>query len=66
MVAFTTTRAQQFRVALAYKRMTAKDFAKEQGISAAHLSFVLSGKRNSNKLTEVIDRFIKLYYRGAD
>lgn len=52
------SRKRRFRSALALADMTAAEFAEINGVTPAHLSFVLSGKRTSARILEAIDRFI--------
>lgn len=51
-------RKRKFRAALALKGLTAAEFAAMNGFTAQHLSYVLSGKRTSAPVLELVDRFI--------
>lgn len=51
-------RRKLFRAALALVGKTQADFAAEQGVKPGHLSQVVSGKRESQRLTAEIAAFI--------
>lgn len=53
-----TSRKQLFRAALAIADLTAAQWAKREGITPVHLSFVLGEKRESRSLIEKVDAFI--------
>lgn len=46
------------KAALAYAGMSVGDFCESQNVTRTHLHLVLSGERESAKLTAAIDRFI--------
>lgn len=52
-----STRRKRFLAALALEGMDQRDFAAVAGVSAGHLSLVLSGKRESGSLVDKIDAF---------
>lgn len=54
-----TSRKQLFRAALAIASLTAEQWADNEGVTAGHVSQVLSGKRDSRALTEKIDAFTR-------
>lgn len=56
-------RKAHFEASLALARTTARDWAKEHGVTAGHLSKVLKGERESASLTEKIDGFIAEHLR---
>jgi len=58
-------RKARFRAALALAEMTAADWAQEQGVTKAHLSQVLDGKRESLRLMEKIEAFSESHLAGA-
>lgn len=51
-------RKRSLKAALAYAGMTMGDFCESQGITRTHLYLVLTGERESAKLTSAIDAFI--------
>lgn len=51
------SRKSAFRAALALARMTQGEFAAREGVSGSHLSLVLDGKRESERLVAAIDAF---------
>ncbi len=53
----TMARKARFRAALALADLTAEEWAGQQGVTAGHLSQVLSGKRDSLTLIEKVDTF---------
>jgi hypothetical protein len=59
MNATAERRKARFRKALAVAKTSQAAFARTHGISPAHLSFVLSGQRDSLTLTRKIDAFVK-------
>jgi transcriptional regulator with XRE-family HTH domain len=58
-------RKRRFRAALAMAGLTAAEFAESVEVTPTHLSFVLSGKRNSARVAEAIDQFIKRHKVAA-
>jgi hypothetical protein len=48
-----------FKAALALAEMSAATWARQQGVHPMHLSLVLNEKRESKRLTDLIDQFIK-------
>jgi hypothetical protein len=54
-------RKARFLKALASAKQTQSGWAQEHGVSKAHLSLVLAGKRESGVLTEKIDAFIRAH-----
>jgi predicted transcriptional regulator len=54
-----TRRKARFLRALAVTGQSQAAWADEVGVSPAHLSFVLNGKRESGKLVGKIDAFIR-------
>jgi hypothetical protein len=50
-----------FRATLALAGLTAEQWAAKEGVTAGHLSQVLSEKRESRTLTEKIDAFVLAY-----
>ena len=54
-----TSRKQLFRAALAIKGLTAGQFAATLDVTPEHLSLVLHGKRESKRLTDKIDAFVR-------
>lgn len=62
----TLDRKTAFRVALAARNMTASEWAKENGITAGHLSQVLSSGRISESLVTKIDSFIDANIKGLN
>jgi hypothetical protein len=54
-----TSRKQLFRAALAIASLTAEQWAEKEGVTAGHVSQVLSGKRESKALTDKIDGFVR-------
>jgi hypothetical protein len=58
-------KARQFRAALHLAGTTAEAWAESQGITAGHLSMVLSGKRESGVLWEKVEAFTKEHLRAA-
>lgn len=60
------TRKARFKAALALAGMKQNDFLKANGdISRQHLNLVLSEKRESEALTEKVDRFIAKIEKAA-
>lgn len=59
-------RKRRFRAALAMAGMTGAMFAEMNGFTPTHLSFVLSGKRTSARVTVMVDRFIKTVARRPE
>lgn len=55
--------AREFRAALRLAQLTAEAWAVSEGVTAGHLSQVLSGKRESRALTEKIEAFTKKHLR---
>lgn len=53
-----TTPRKRFRAALALAGITQGDFAKRCGVTSGHLSWVLSGFRESASLMEKVEAFI--------
>ena len=51
-------RRSRFLKALAHAQLSQNAWAKDNGVSKAHLSLVLAGKRDSASLAERIDTFI--------
>lgn len=51
-------RRKQFRAALALSGQTQEAWATSHGLSASHVSQVLTGKRESLTLVEKVDAFI--------
>lgn len=56
-----TSRKQLFRAALAIAGLTAGQWAEREGLTAMHLSMVLNGKRDSARLGEKIDAFVRTH-----
>ena len=54
-----TSRKQLFRAALAIASLTAEQWADKEGVTAGHVSQVLSGKRESLTLNDKIDAFVR-------
>lgn len=54
-------RKQRFTAALALAGMTQAAFAKDTGVNPGHLSKVLNGERDSDRLTEKVELFIAKY-----
>lgn len=54
-------RRKRFRAALALAGMDAQDFAEMVAVTPAHVSMVLSGKRESEVLCAKIDAFADKY-----
>ena len=52
----TDVRSRQIRTALAMKGMNQRDLAKGLGVHESAVSMFISGKRNSKKFREYIDR----------
>ena len=52
-------RRTRFLKALATQGMTASGWAQQNGISKAHLSYVLRGERDSVRLNKKIDEYIR-------
>jgi hypothetical protein len=50
-------RKSRFEAALSLARITAAEWAKQNGVTAGHLSQVLTGKRESASLTAKIEAF---------
>lgn len=57
-MAAVVRRRKLFRAALALVGKTQADFAVEQGVKPGHLSQVVSGKRESQRLATEIESFI--------
>lgn len=57
-------RKARFRAALALAGMTQESWADREGVTPAHLSYVLSGTRESRSLTEKIDAFTRKHLKG--
>lgn len=55
------TRKPLFRAALAIAGLTAEQWAAMEGVTAGHVSQVLSGKRESRTLTDKIDAFVRTH-----
>lgn len=53
------SRKQLFRAALAMAGLTAEQWAASEGITAGHLSQVVTGKRESVTLTAKVDEFVR-------
>jgi transcriptional regulator with XRE-family HTH domain len=53
------SRKQLFRAALAVEGLTAAQFAARVGVTPYHLSVVLNDKRDSRRLTDKIDAFVR-------
>lgn len=51
------SRKTAFQAALVLARMTQAEFAHREGCSPSHLSLVLDGKRESERITVAIDAF---------
>lgn len=60
-----TSRKALFRAALAISEQTAEQWADREGITAGHLSQVLSERRESATLAEKIDAFIAKHLAGT-
>lgn len=58
-------RKSRFRAALALANLTAEEWAESEGITAGHLSHVLTGKRESLTLCEKIDAFTRKQLKGT-
>ncbi len=58
-------RKARFRAALALAGLTAEQWADQQGITAGHLSMVLTGKRESRALMEKIEQFTEQHISAA-
>lgn len=59
------SRKARFRAALGLARMpSAAEWARQHGVTPGHLSQVLDGKRESQKLTGKIEAFIAKYLGG--
>ena len=54
----TPRKAQMFRAALALAGKTMTEWASDQGVTQAHVSMVLDGKRVSHRVIAEVDRFI--------
>jgi len=54
-----TSRKQLFKAALALAGLTATQWADREGLTPMHLSMVLNGKRDSLRLNEKIDAFVR-------
>lgn len=65
MAKTVAARKKRFRAALALAETTAEAWAHENGVTAGHLSQVLSGKRDSRSLLEKIDTFTRKHVRSA-
>lgn len=52
------SRKARFRAALGLASMTANEWAAEHDVTPGHLSHVVSGNRDSDKLIAQIDAFI--------
>lgn len=65
MLRTADNRRKYFSIALIHAEKTAKAFAAEQGVTETHLHMVLSGRRESNRLTKAIDAFIAAHARIA-
>lgn len=59
-----TSRKALFRASLAIAGLTAEQWAEREGVTAGHLSQVLSAKRESQTLTEKLDAFIAKHMAG--
>ena len=62
------TRSARFKAALALAGMSQKDFIDQLGdakVERQHFHAVLSKKRESKKLTDIIDSFIEKMERAA-
>lgn len=59
-----TTRKARFRAALALARMTAKQWASDNGVTETHLYAVLKGTRDSATLTSKVDAFIAQHLKN--
>jgi hypothetical protein len=55
------SRKQLFQAALLIAGLTAADWAKQQGVSAAYLSLIVNGKRPHDLLNEKIDAFTRAH-----
>jgi hypothetical protein len=55
----TVTRKALFKAALMLAGKTANEWAKEQDVTPQHLSLVLGANRESQRLTDAIEAFIK-------
>ena len=53
-----TSRKSAFRAALALAGLNQREWAEQEGVTAGHLSLVLKGERESQRLTDRIDLFI--------
>lgn len=57
-MATKSLRRKQFRAALALAGKTQSDFAATLGITPAHLSLVVRGERESQRVATAVDGFI--------
>lgn len=58
------SRRARFRAALGLAQLSASQWAAEHNVTAGHLSLVVCGKRESQRLTEKIDAFIAKQFAG--
>lgn len=65
MAKMAASRKKRFRAALALAGTTAEAWAIENGVTAGHLSQVLSGKRDSRSLLEKVDAFTRKHVRSV-
>ena len=60
-----TSRKAAFKAALALAGTNQREWAAGEGITAGHLSLVLAGERESERLTAKIDAYIARYLPDA-
>lgn len=58
-----TSRKKLFRAALAIAGMTAEQWGAQEGVTAGHLSMILSGVRHNDRIEARIDAFTKQQLR---
>jgi hypothetical protein len=60
-----TTRKARFEAALKLAGSTMRAFAEEHEISPAHLHYVITGVRESERVNALIDQYIAKYLSAA-
>jgi len=53
-----TPRKAQFKAALAFDQMTMREWCKQRDLTESHVHAVLTGIRESRRLTQAVDEYI--------
>ena len=65
MVRMSRDRRKEFKKALIDAGITQADFCRQQGITYRHLVYVLTGKRESDRLNAIVNEFIESHQQVA-